>query len=333
MNKIGIVINNIGSPNNPDQHSVKKYLKEFLMDKYIINIPFLFRYILVHFIIAPIRSKKSAQKYASIWQSDGSPLLNITNEFSSKLQDSLGPQYQVQIGMRYSEPSIEHAIKKLKQNGVEQILFCPMYPQYSDSTHKSAIEEFNKYALKNQFKTQVLPEFYSEEFHTEAWARQLKKNNLNSFDHILFSFHGLPESYVKKNNACFCNNLCCEQNEGWKRSCYRAQSIRTAELIAKKLSVSKENFSISFQSRLGPSKWLGPSTSEIIKYLATQKKKRVLVACPSFVTDCLETLEEINIELKNMAFSQGIEMVVTECLNADSEWVQDFAQLLKRVSS
>jgi ferrochelatase len=334
VKRIGIILNNIGSPASPEPHDVGNYLGEFLMDKEILTIPFIFRFILVHIGIVPRRRYASSKKYKKIWGKKKSPLIEISESFSEKLQATLGNQYFVQLGMRYAQPSLEKALNEMKSQDVEKIILVPLYPQYARATNFSA-EEKTKEIASQIFGTskniQVIEPFYKLESFIELSAQKLKADWVtNQWHHILFSFHGLPQSQIKKNEGCLVDKNCCERTNACAMNCYRAQSIATAQLIAKNLGLTKDQFTICFQSRVGPAQWIGPASVDVVKQLGTVGFKKVLVQSPSFVADCLETLEEIAMELSDeFKANGGTDLKLIPCLNDDEAWVSGFAAFLK----
>ena len=323
MDKIGIIVNNIGTPATPSTRDVAKYLREFLTDPGVIPAPAFVRYPLVYGLIAPLRSKSSAKKYQKIWTAEGSPLLVHTNAFAEKLQADLGESFLVEVGMRYGSPNLPEALNKLKTAGAKKILLLPLYPQYAEATTVSAVLELRKFT--DQFET--FPAFFQEPFFLENSARLLQPE-LAGVDHLLFSFHGLPESQIKKNPGCL-EGDCCSVVKHSEKQCYRAQCFASATGIAAR--VSPPTWSVSFQSRLGPAKWIGPSTAVELQRLAHTGKKRVAVYCPSFVADCLETLEEIQIENRKVFLDEGGESFkFVPCLNSEKQWVRDFSEAIRK---
>lgn len=334
MNKIGVILNNIGSPSSPQPEDVGNYLKEFLMDKEILTLPYIIRYILVHFIIVPRRKYFSAEKYKKIWGLKKSPLIEISEDFCAGVQRELGEKYVVQLGMVNGQPSIEQSLINLKASGVKEIIFAPLYPQYAKATTYASTQK-TKAKLKKVFgeyaDLKVLKPFYSNRGFIDLSAKKLMKEwNSGEWQHIMFSFHGLPESQIKKNEGCLVDSNCCQRANACEINCYRAQSVKTAELIAESANLKPNQYTICFQSRLGPAKWIGPSTINVVQQLAKNGYKKILVQTPSFVADCLETLEEVAIELKSEFKSYGGEdLKLVDCLNQDLSWVQKFAVLIQ----
>ena len=331
MPKIGLILNNIGTPRSAAPKDVAVYLNEFLMDPDVIGLPYLLRALLVKGIIVPFRSKSSAKKYQAIWSERGSPLLYLTEELQNQLQIHLGETYSVKIGMRYGQPSLENALKQLQQEGVQDVIFAPLFPQYSEATTASASKYFEILNKKHGFKSKILKPFYKEQFFLlPSVALILEKIKSTKPDYFLFSYHGLPESLVKKTPDCLQEN-CCIAVGACEKNCYKAQCHRTSELLAGQLGLSNDHWSTSFQSRLGPAKWIGPSTIEESDRILALGKTSVCVVAPSFVTDCLETAEELGIEL-NQHFKNrtGKDLDLVPCLNGSSEWAAAFATYIKK---
>lgn len=321
--RIGVIINNIGTPEASDRRSVGRYLGQFLMDPGVIRLPWLFRFLLVRGLIVPFRSRSSALKYQAIWTSEGSPLKVISQRFADKLQAALGPNYQVELGMNYGTPSITDALERLRD--CSEIIFCPMFPQYDASTTQAAVDKFTHAVRQMQVSvpTETVEAFYFERFFLEHFAHQL--NKVRPKDYVLFSFHGLPEKYLDCEEKCPALEKC--------RSCYRNQCYQTAEMIAKIAGLAKNQWSVSFQSRLGPTKWLGPYTDHELERLAGAGHRTLYLASPAFVADCLETLEELNIESRKSFLSAGGERFhLLECPNDQSQWVEGFAEVVRNKS-
>jgi len=334
MSKVGIILNNIGTPLSPETKDVSAYLKEFLMDPNVIGLPYPFRFLLVHGLIAPFRSRSSGAKYKSIWSQQGSPLLVHTENLRKKLQQELGPEFSVKIGMRYGKPSIEEAIKELESENIRKVIFAPLYPQYAEATTGSNTTHYKKLTRQQQFNTKFLESFYHRDFFLNPLSEVLKKhfpdNQKPQF--VLFSYHGLPESQIKEVHGCLENPHCCQRKEACDLNCYKAQCHKTSEGLAKKLDLEHGTWATSFQSRLGPSKWIGPATTHEVQRLAKEGIKNLFVATPAFVTDCLETLEEINIELRQEFLSLGGEtFTLAPCLNDHETWVKDLCRKFKTI--
>lgn len=336
--KKGVLLLNIGSPKSYEVADVAKYLKTFLMDKDVINLPFVFRWILVHGIIVPRRAPFSAGNYKKVWmENEGSPLTVYTQRFADKLQRDLGPSYAVKIGMNYSEPSVEQALKEFADEKITTILLAPLFPQFAEATTGSSVRSAERRLQMSGLnaKTQVLPPFFESQAFIEPSVRIAKealagKKN----DHLLFSFHGLPESHLRRIEGCRLNDTCCLEKTACARNCYRAQCLASAQKIAEGLGLEKSQWSMSFQSRLGRAEWLKPSTDDALKNLAESGKKNLAVICPSFVADCIETLEEIGMGGEELFKEHGGEsFTLIPCLNEDSEWTSKFATLIQQTVS
>lgn len=327
--KTGLLIVNIGTPESPTTTDVGRYLKKFLMDEDVISLPFLFRWILVHLLIVPFRAVKSAAKYAKIWTPEGSPLKVNTDQFSQLLQEKLGANYTVKIGMAFSEPSIHTSLKQFENENVDQIIICPMFPQYAEATTGAVLKAAKKISQHPQLF--ALKPFYHQDFYID---NVVKKCGKPSVDHWIFSYHGLPEKQVTKTPGCQLRSTCCFSQNTCTINCYRSHCFKTTQALARKLQLKPSDFTITFQSRLGIKKWLQPYTDEVLKQLPSQNKKSIAVVSPAFVADCLETLEEINIESRNLFIENGGEKFeYIPCLNADEDWVSGFAKYVTEKES
>ena len=335
-----ILLNNIGTPQSPEVKEVRKYLREFLMDPKVIQIPFVFRFLLVYGIISLFRAPHSAVKYKSIWGQEGSPLLSYTLSFANKLKVLLTSNGTVEVAMRYQQPSIKSVLThQLNSQKWDEIIFVPLYPQWAESTTLSAVAKFKKeLSILMKYQTQnveikILKPFWQHPLFIKTWADQLAKKDLSQYQVILFSYHGLPESQLKKNEFChFDESTCCSLSINCEKNCYRAQCFQTTKLISESLSEKNQELKIitSFQSRLGKAKWIEPYTDKTLLALARNPEtQKVLVLCPTFVTDCLETLEEINMENRKLFLQAGgLHFDYLGSLNDSNEWVKNFSHLL-----
>ncbi|MCE9625115.1 MAG: ferrochelatase, partial [Deltaproteobacteria bacterium] len=286
---IGVLLINLGTPKEPTTREVRRYLREFLSDPLVIDISPLGRWMLVNLIIAPFRSPKSAAAYQKIWTPGGSPLLFHTRELGKKVSERLGPDYAVEIGMRYGEPSIASAMRRLRDRKVQEIRVLPLYPQYSSAATGSTQEEVFRVAKASENLTpiQFLLPFFDHPGFIRAFA-EIGGPRLEAFkpDHVLFSFHGLPERQIKRGDTagdhCLQKPDCCDKIIPANGLCYRAHSFATARAIAKSLSLNPEKYTICFQSRLGRTPWIKPYTDLVIPELAKEGKKRLAVFCPAF---------------------------------------------------
>ncbi len=336
MSKRAILLINLGTPDSPEVFDVKKYLAEFLMDRFVISIPKLFRWCLVHFFILPTRPKKSAAAYQKIWNPKlGSPLKYHTENLVRKVQKHLTGT-PVHYAMRYGTPSIFNVLQSIKNNGASELTILPLYPQYALSSTQTAIEEVHNSLRKINWAPQINiePAFYNEDFFLSNLAESIMKGlkKLPAKTHLLLSYHGLPQSHLTmtecEKGVCQFNASCCSQITSANKNCYRAQCYFTTREIVKRLNLKPADYSTAFQSRLGPTPWIQPFTDEVLKTLALEHK-HLAVACPSFVADCLETLEEIQIRAERDFKSYGGEsLTLIPCLNDDDKWAKDLAQHL-----
>jgi protoporphyrin/coproporphyrin ferrochelatase len=329
--KKAILLINLGTPDKPDNQSVYRYLKEFLNDPRVIDLPSWLRWSLVNLFIVPFRYKKSAAAYRKIWENQ-SPLLTYTARLRDKLAVKLGSDYQVEFGMRYGHPSIESALEKFHDPASIHII--PLFPQYASAATGSAIEV----ALQSISQRWNIPaisitrDFYQEPGFIQAYANAITEAlHYRNIDLILFSYHGLPERHINKSHCIAeCDRLnACPPINATNFYCYRAQCYATTEAIAKTLNLPADKYTVSFQSRLGRTPWIKPYTDLVLPQLIKQGIKNIAVVCPSFVADCLETLEEINIRAREQ-WQQlgGGEFIFVPCLNDRDEWVEELHQMV-----
>ena len=336
MSQKAVLLCNLGSPLSPEPKYVRRYLRQFLMDGFVIDIPRLPRWLLVHLIIAPFRSYASAEAYQSIWSEKGSPLIQHTRLLTEKLQSEL-EGWQVAYAMRYGEPSMESVLQSLVEKGVQQIDLIPLYPQYAKSSTGTVLYEAQQVLQALGYKGQVqsVRDFFQSTPFIEAYAKNLR-DDVQEFqpEKTLFSFHGLPERHVKQTDKtgqhCLEKKDCCAQIQEVNRYCYRAQCFATARSLARHIQLPEENYRVCFQSRLGKQPWIQPYTDHVITELAEKGVKRILVACPSFVADCLETLEEIAIRAKEQFIEEGGEdLKMVASLNSSRPWVKALSEMLE----
>jgi|ERR1043165_1235318 ferrochelatase len=331
--KKAVLLLNLGSPDSFSVPDVRRYLNEFLMDEKVIDVPLWWRTILVKGLIVPFRAPKSAKAYSSIWEKEGSPLVNISSKFVAAVQQQLN--MPVALGMRYGNPTPTAALKKLKETSgaVEELLVAPMYPHYAMSSYETALEHALK-AIKETYpavKLKVLKPFHSEPAYIQAMAESIKPFlKETDFDAVLFSYHGLPIRHLQKSDTtgshCYSSGECCEIKSLAWNTCYKHQVKATTALVAENLKLDKNKVVITFQSRLGSDKWIQPFTDVELAELPKRGVKKLLVLCPAFVADCLETLEEMDDRGKEIFMSNGGELFKrVPCLNTDAEWVNAFA--------
>ena len=302
------------------------------MDPYVIDLPWLFRKILVAGFILPFRPKRSAAAYAKIWSEDGSPLAVHSQALRTELSKQLSAP--VVVAMRYGEPTIEQALSELKSAGVTDVVVAPLYPQYADSTVKTSLQAVNRH--NPGFSLHTLQPFYERDEFIQPFAEQISpyiSPYIGTAEHVLFSFHGLPEAHLEKTDPgshCLANENCCDIPSAAHATCYRHQSFATAHALAAKLALSKQQYSVSFQSRLGRLPWLQPYTDQLLAQLPGRGIKRLTVACPSFVADNLETLEEMGMQGREIFLQAGGEQFdLVACLNQQPHWVSGLAHLLQ----
>ncbi len=327
--KHGLLLMNLGTPDDSSLPAVRRYLREFLADPRVVTLPRLLRYVLLYGYILPFRSRKTAHAYQTIWTSNGSPLLYHSQNLRKKLATHLGQNVQVALGMRYGNPSLEDAVNEL--SGCETISLLPLYPQYSSAATGSSIEKILQ-LFSNQItipSLNVISHFYAHPNFISASA-ELIKPHLDHHDHILFSYHGVPEDHLRKGG---CDKICigtCSSSITHHTPCYRAQCFQTTSLIAKVLGLSNHQHTSAFQSRLGKAKWITPYTDEILITLRAKGVAKLAISCPSFTADCLETLEEIGIRLKAQWQDLGGErLTLIPCLNDSDAWVSAIMNIAK----
>lgn len=329
--KTGILLLNLGTPLSPATADVRKYLREFLCDPRVIDIPWLQRQLLVNCIIAPFRAPKSAKQYKEIWTKEGSPLLIHSQNLKTKLQRKMGDRFVVELGMRYQQPPVAEALNKiLKTEGVGKLIIVPLYPQYSASATSSSVEKAMELIEKQDV---ILPftftgPFYDNPAFINAFATLWKKKyNFPGYDYFLFSYHGLPERHIltashERGMNCSLNG-CCDVISSQNYFCYRASCFHTTRLLAQALQLKEGTYSASFQSRLGKDPWIKPYTDHTIIEKAKSGIKKMLVFSPAFVADCLETLYEVKIEYARLFKEHGGETLdLAASLNSEDEWVE-----------
>ena len=327
--KIGVLLVNLGTPDSTATGDVRKYLREFLMDGRVIDIPFIPRWMLVNLIIAPFRAPKSAKEYRKLWTDRGSPLLFHTQDLKDKLIPKLDPEkYIVEMAMRYQTPSIEDGLNKLNKANVQKIIVLPLFPQYASATNGSVADRVMEIARTWQIIPNItfINNFVEHPLFLEAWA-ELGRDMMakDEYDMYLFSYHGLPERQIRKGSVdgyCQLSDKCCSNYTKKNQFCYRGQCFHTTRLLAAKLGLPEEKVMTCFQSRLGKDPWIKPYTEDVIKELAGKGIKKVLVFSPAFVADCLETTVEVGEEYKEEFEELGGEKWdLVPSLNSNDTWV------------
>eukprot|EP01064_Diplonema_japonicum_P023940 TRINITY_DN34388_c0_g1_i1.p1 TRINITY_DN34388_c0_g1~~TRINITY_DN34388_c0_g1_i1.p1 ORF type:complete len:400 (+),score=59.25 TRINITY_DN34388_c0_g1_i1:56-1255(+) len=343
----GVLLVNLGTPAALNVGSVRAFLREFLSDERVIDSPPYIRWMLVNCIIAPFRAAGSTEMYSRIWDpalkhtNRGSPLVRYGFEMLDKLQADLDKKspgkYHLELAMRYQNPDIETGLLNLKRKCVEHIIVVPLFPQYSSSCtgsiHQKVFEILGRWdRIPNlTFKSALIddPNFL------KGFEENAKQFMDNEYDHYLFSYHGVPETQITKGSfECKLDNNCCSSLTERNKGCYRAQCYETSRRIAAGLGIAKDKFSTSFQSRLGPTKWLSPYTDEVVDSFPAANKKRILVFSPAFVADCLETVDEIGSEIKHSFLKNGGETLdLVPSLNATPAFISTMADLIQRVKA
>jgi ferrochelatase len=336
MGHTGVLLINIGTPDDPTPEAVGRYLREFLMDGYVLDMPFLKRWLLVNRVIVPRRKHYSAKHYQKVQMPEGSPLRVHTERFAAGLITELGNDYVVEIGMRYGNPSIAAGLRNLKNAGVDQIVAAPLYPQYTQSSFETAVAETRKQAKKLGISDRVvfLEPFYVDPDFIQANAGVVSEHlQAHLADYVLFSFHGVPVRHLKQidtNNHCRVNDSCCAEIGAANAKCYRAQCHATSRAIASAIGLKPDQYMTCFQSQFGKDEWIGPSFEGLLEELPKRGIKTVAVACPSFVADCLETLEEIGIRgREEFQEAGGQELTLIPCLNSNPLWIKAAANLVR----
>ena len=331
--KRALLIVNLGTPNKPTYFSVFNYLRQFLMDKRVININPILRFILVYFIICPSRSFSSTKVYKKLWSNEtGSPLLHNTKKLAEKLQSKL-PEYIVEYAMRYQNPSIENILNKLLIQNPDEIIILPLFPHYAAATTGSVYEEVSRILSKKWVvpKIKFINQFYDNDKFIDAWVEKAKKFDINSYDKIIFSYHGIPNSHVDNvYEDSICSDHDCEiKITESNKFCYKATTYETTKLLASRLNINPENYVVTYQSRL-TNKWLTPFTDDVLKSIAGEGNKSVLVFSPAFTADCLETIIEIGDEYNELFINSGGQQLdYVESLNYSDLWSDAIIDLIE----
>ncbi len=338
--KHGIILMNLGSPASTKVADVRRYLNEFLMDERVIDIPYWKRFLLVKGIITPFRAPKSAEAYREVWTQQGSPLIVNTRKLRDAVQELVDDP--VVIAMRYGSPTVDDAFKELMEKvpALEEVTLVPLYPHFARSSYGTAAElarERHK-AGKYPFKLNLVEPFYKEPGYISALATRIRPYLGDGSKHLLFSYHGVPERHVKKDDItgshCLMSKECCSTPSPAHQYCYRHHCFTTTALVVKELGLAKGSYSVAFQSRLGRDPWLQPFTDKRLEELPKEGIDRLLVISPAFVSDCLETLEELGMRGKEEFMEAGgKEYTLIPCLNEQTEWVRVLAGYVKQPSA
>ena len=335
--KTGILLMNLGTPAAPEAPALRRYLRQFLTDERVIDLPPLQRHLLVRGIIAPVRAPKSAAAYRSVWTPEGSPLLVLSMALLDGLRQAL-PGVPIELAMRYGDPSIDAGLAALSERGCDRVLLSPLYPHYASSSFGSSLAEAYRVAARawnTPFLT-VLPPFYDAPEYVRALAESGREvlEELQP-ERVLFSYHGVPERHCRKSDPtgahCLAREDCCDMLVEANRNCYRAQCLATTRAAQAELGLADEAVETSFQSRLGRDPWIRPYTDETVERLAREGVRRLAVFCPAFTADCLETIEEIGVEAsESFRRHGGEELRLVPSLNANPAWVSALADLCRR---
>jgi ferrochelatase len=337
--KKALLLINLGTPKSTDPKDVGTYLNEFLTDGDVIDIPYLLRQFLVRVLIVPRRKFQAAKNYAKVWLPEGSPLLVYTERLVKKLQKNIEKDFFVTYAMRYAGPSIKEKLTQLKEDGFDKIYAMPVYPHDTKSSVTTVTKQIDKACreLKIQERVITIPPFYNEDFYLDSYAHLIKETAKDlAKPFVLFSYHGIPQHHIPE--ACL---GCLENSQNECKSlapiadCYRAQCIETSHLIAKRLGLTQESYMTSFQSRLGKRPWIKPYSDEVIHRLSQEGKRNLVVATPSFLADCLETLEEVAMELKAdfEALGDDHQLRAVPCVNDDDYFVDKLSYFVKQLDS
>lgn len=333
MTRRGVLMVNLGSPNSPKVGDVRKYLREFLMDGRVLDAPYPIRFGVVHFAILPFRPKQSAEAYHKIWTQEGSPLV-VT---SRRVRDHLAARLDlpVELAMRYQNPSIPAAIQKLHAQNVQELLLIPMFPHYAMSSYETAVRRVEEVLAEVAPETSlsVMPPYYAHPDYIRALVASAESYLKQDYDHLLFSFHGIPERHLRKSDPtkshCLMQENCCNVHSPAHQTCYRAQCFQTVRAFAELAGLPPEKYSVAFQSRLGRDPWLRPYTDHVIEELGKAGTKKLLVICPAFVADCLETLEEIGMRGRESFIDcGGGDLTQIPCLNEHPDWIAALERMI-----
>ena len=328
----GLLLINLGTPDDPGYLSVFKYLRQFLMDPKVITVPYILRFILVSIIIVPFRAFSSGKIYKKIWTENGSPLIVNTSALANKVSKKV-PHLEVEFAMRYQSPSIEDKLKKLISQNLDEIIILPLFPQYSTATTGSVFDEISR-VLKKQSVTpsiKFINQFYEQESFIDSWEDKLKSFDVDKYDHILFSYHGLPTKAV---DDIYDDSLCADNNcenkiTNENKFCYKATCYETTRLIASRFNLPSEKYTVSFQSRLTKN-WIEPFTDEVLEDFPSKGIKNILVLSPAFTADNLETLYEIDDEYKELFIENGGKsLTMVPSLNDSSKWADSIVKIIE----
>ncbi|HEX4263733.1 MAG TPA: ferrochelatase [Verrucomicrobiae bacterium] len=330
----GVLLVNLGSPDSPSVRDVRRYLNEFLMDSRVIDVAWPIRRFVVGAILIN-RPKETAHAYEKVWLKEGSPLIVTSKNVTRKLQQEI--KVPIELAMRYQNPSIDHAVRKLVEQGVDDLLLIPLFPQYAMSSFETAVERVKEVAGKIApgMRIRLQSPFYNDPGYIGSLVMSAEEYLKRGYDYLLFSYHGLPERQIKKSDRTGCHCLlkenCCQEPSAAHATCYRAQCFQTTESFVQNAGVPRGKYSVSFQSRLGKDPWLKPYTDFEFERLAKEGVNKLLVICPAFVSDCLETIEEIGIRGRETFLrAGGKEFLQIPCLNEHPLWIETLEEMIAR---
>lgn len=335
MTRPGVLLVNLGSPDSPSVPDVRRYLREFLMDPRVLDAPWPVRWAVVHLSILPRRPHESAEAYRKIWTAEGSPLIVTSRRVQQALQARV--PVPVELAMRYQNPSIPEAVRRLAQQGVEDCLLIPLFPHFAMSSYETAVVRVEREVARQapQMRLTVQPPYFEDPDYVAALVESARPYLQDAWDHLLFSFHGIPERHLHKSDPTGAHCLrvpnCCDEPGLALSRCYRAQCLRTVAAFARAAALPEGRWSVAFQSRLGRDPWLRPYTDQELTRLAQAGVRRLLVLCPAFVSDCLETLEEIRLRGAETFRAAGGEVLVQiPCLNEHPRWLATLESWIRR---
>lgn len=334
MNNRAVLLVNLGSPDSPSVGDVRRYLREFLMDGRVLDAPWPIRFAVVHFAILPTRPKQSAEAYAKIWTEAGSPLIVISRNVQRALQARV--PVPVELAMRYQNPSIPDAVRALAAQGIKECLLIPLFPHYAMSSFETAVERVKEVAVGRApgLRFEVQPPYYDHPGYLAALVASAQPALAEPWDHLLFSFHGIPERHLRKSDPtkrhCLATPDCCDTPSPAHATCYRAQCFRTVKEFVRLAGLPAGKYSVAFQSRLGRDPWLKPYTDLELERLAQSGVRSLLVICPAFVSDCLETLEEIRMRgQESFEAAGGGHLTQIPCLNEHPRWIEALEEMVR----
>jgi ferrochelatase len=335
--KKGVLLVNLGTPAAPEPGPVRRYLREFLSDPRVLDIHPVARWLLLNFVILPVRPARSAEAYQKVWSQQGSPLLFHSQALAAAVAERLKGEYEVELAMRYGNPSMPDAVKALRSRGVKEFILLPLYPQEATSSTSSTVARAYEIlaAPWDALPVRVVPAFHDHPGFLDAFAQVARPVIAEArADHVLFSYHGLPERHMRKSDPsgshCLASAGCCDVLTDVNRHCYRAQCFATTRGLAERLGLAPGGYTISFQSRLGRTPWIKPYTDLVLPELAKKGVKRLAVMCPAFVADCLETLEEVGLRAREQFVESGGEsLTLVPSLNSHPAWVDAVVRLVR----